>query len=146
MNALNFGVPILFGTGGNHNGYAGQGWSSTSDIDTTWSDGHVCALQFRIAALRQSALMILQASPFIVPGQVDEQEMTVYLNGLFVTYVRVTRTFTAMAVIDRDQLSTRANTISFVIPQAASPQALGLSTDERKLGMAFIRLELNNSP
>lgn len=144
MNSLNFGVPILFGNSGNHTAYAGQGWSSTSDADTTWNDGCVCTLQFRVAALRQSAQLVLQARPFIVPGQIDKQELTIYLNGLFVTYVRVAEAFTATAMIDRDQLSTRFNTVSFVMPHAASPQALGLSGDERKLGLAFVRLEMNS--
>lgn len=143
MQTLDPGQPITFGASGTCAAYAAEGWSLDADRETTWTNGYVAVLRFRLAMLRQDLRLTVNAHPFVVPEKLAEQEALVFLNGGFVAYMRHARSFTQALAIDRDALSARANTLSFVLPRATSPHALGLSADRRLLALAFQRVALS---
>jgi hypothetical protein len=134
--------PILFGDFGNHRLYGKTGWSASDDIDFTWTDGTTAVVSFRLSGMRRDAALTIAAFPYVVPGRWDDQEAFVYMNGLFLAYLREREGFQVSCLIDRDKFSTGTNTIAFALPRAISPSRLGLSGDVRMLGLAVSRLEL----
>jgi hypothetical protein len=146
LRLLESGQPISFGADGNFRDYAQLGWSLDSDAGTTWTDGHVSNLRFRAPLTRQLLVLRFSALPFLVRSVVEEQEAMIFLNGQWLSYFRTARPVDHACDVERDLLSSRSNVLSFVLPRATSPLQLGMSTDQRKLALAFKVLTLGPQP
>jgi hypothetical protein len=64
----------------------------------------------------------------------------VYFNGLFVHYRSIKTPVELTFTISPDLVNTRANQVSFALPNATSPKDLRLGNDVRALGLAFVSL------
>lgn len=114
----------------------GQSWTTASTVGFSFAtDGLVADpnLKLRIAA-----------SPFLHEGLIAEQQFYAYINGLFVGFEKLTTHQTMEFFIPRGAISARGCRATFVIPTAASPKALGISADIRKLGLAISSIALVN--
>jgi hypothetical protein len=81
--------------------------------------------------------------PFLAPGRLDQQRVTVTLNGRPLTnwILRDSNPLTYSVSVPRDLLA-KKNVLRFELPDARSPKELGISTDARRLGIAVERIEL----
>jgi hypothetical protein len=88
---------------------------------------------------------------FVSP-QHPEQTIGVLVNGQFVAEWEFDRTFNRgirRAIISKEIADRQALEIVFQIPEAVSPAELGISSDERRLGLGLISLAIkpvNASP
>lgn len=129
-----------FGQNGLH--LQDEGWSSPESWGT-WSDGkHASLLPIPLREAVRNKELFLQADilPFIAkPGQT--QVVNVLANGRVVAnwlFAEANPHRTATAIIPRQAFADSNDlSLSFEIPEAASPVTYGLSSDTRKLGIGI---------
>jgi hypothetical protein len=117
------------------------GWSRGEE-SFRWSDQTEAALAFTMPE-DSSGTLVIRIVPFLAPGQVDAQRLEIFINDI----LRESLTLPTSAPVDvalevtREQLIER-NTVIFALPDATSPQSLGISDDQRSLGVQIHWLEL----
>lgn len=117
--------------------YVWYGWS-WGEGNFRWSDGKAAAIIFEIAGRREGSLAISLA-PFLPPGELDEQHVEILINDRLVESLVLKEAAARQYAfrISSNQFEER-NILTFKLPDAVSPEALGISADQRRLG---IRLE-----
>ncbi len=140
MTMLDFNTGINFGAKGNLNEYSPVGFSDVPDAVSRWSDASLARLTFRLPFLRHDAQFTIEVFPFLADGLIPQQDCWVYFNGLFVHYRSIKTPVELTFTISPDLVNTRANQVSFALPNATSPKDLRLGNDVRALGLAFVSL------
>ncbi|HLY44619.1 MAG TPA: hypothetical protein VKQ73_03495 [Stellaceae bacterium] len=140
MQVLSLESGIDFGAAGNLKDYSPIGFSPVPDDISTWSEASVAGLTFRLAPLRHDLRFSVEVFPFLADGQIAQQNCWVFLNGLFVHYQPVRAPIEIAFTVARDLLAQRIHRLSFALPDAAAPKALGLGDDLRLLGLSFVKL------
>jgi hypothetical protein len=141
VQVLDFNTGIDFGVTGNLKEFSPSGFSHKPDNVSTWSEKPFVELNFRVPALRRDLGITVQVFPFLPEGApITKQDCWVYVNGLMVHFCSVTAPSEIAFTVSREIVSPRANRLSFVLPNAASPSELNLGDDLRKLGLAFVKL------
>lgn len=145
MDTLGLNVPILFGANGNCRKFTVRGWSDPDNSVRTWTDGHVAELEFKTGLLKRDPLLRIEAVPFLAESMLLYQELSIFLNGLWLNYVRATNHIVLDTRIPRPYLNSQRNLLSFTMPRATCPKDEGWNEDERLLGFAFLKVELLDS-
>jgi hypothetical protein len=117
------------------------GWSP-AESQFRWSDGYEATLVFALQNPRDTVLTI-KAGAFVVPGH-SKQRVTVALNAAVVSHFEIANDTAGEFTIELPaKLLHGQNVLTFTLPDAASPEALGLSNDFRKLGLSLYWLKFN---
>ena len=141
MQVLDFNTGIDFGAKGNLKEFSPAGFSSDSDEVSTWSEKPFAELNFRVPPLRRDLKITIQVFPFLPDGgSVSHQDCWVHVNGLLVHFCSLDAPSEIEFTMSREILNPRANRLSFVLPDATSPNELKLGDDLRKLALAFVKL------
>ena len=120
-----------------------EGWS-TPEQGQVWSDGPSATLRFKIDQVPPGSSLLISASPHLV-GDIEEQRVVVYGNGLYITSVFLGRVgdflvrlppYIAVSVMMSGALD-----LSFAMPECRRPVG---TSDVRKLGIALHAVELRN--
>jgi hypothetical protein len=115
--------------------YVWYGWSA-SETQYRWTEGTQAALIFSIEKPRD-ILLTIKFVPFLVASQHQSQRVAILLNGKSIDDFTADnpspgeRTVTLPA-----NFLVQKNSLRFVLPDAVSPSSLGLSHDDRLLGLA----------
>lgn len=131
---LNYNDPISFGRGGSAQTLNCTG-VDFSEWGGSWTDAPVASLDIDLPYARQDVLLELDAEPFLVDRVLPAQKMFIYLGGLFIGFCTLRAHAIKSFRVPRANVSGRTNCLTLVIPTATSPQELGLSGDERQLGV-----------
>lgn len=122
--------------------YLWRGWSN-AEADARWSDSRHAAIIFSLPSAGASVLRI-EMLPFLVPGTLNEQHVTVFLNNqrLPSLLLREPGYRVYSIKLPRELLQT-GNVLSFEIQGAVSPLDLGIGVDNRELGIKvkWIKIE-----
>jgi hypothetical protein len=115
-----------------------SGWGELYD-DFYWSVDRFASILLPIDDLKSERLEIqLLLEPYIVSGQLESQSITIYANGL----MAYSDSLSQLRVIYLDLMSTVCSNgilkLDFSIPDAVSPFALGLSDDQRVIGIKIL--------
>jgi hypothetical protein len=141
VQLLDLATGIDFGARGNLREFSPVGFSPVPDEHSTWSEQIQAEVTFRLPPLRNDLHFTLEAQPFIAAAAgINVQECWIYLNGFFLGFQKLREKVEMSFDIAREQLALRGNRLSFVMPNAAAPAALGIGNDIRRLGLAFTRL------
>lgn len=140
MQVLNLDIGIDFGPDGNLHDFEPVGFSPDADAISTWSEAPVVELMFRLPPVRHDLRFAVEVFPYLANGRITQQNCWIYFNGLFVHFRPVREACELMFTVARDRYNPRANRLSFALPDATSPSALGIGQDLRQLGLSFIRL------
>lgn len=116
--------------------YLWYGWSPVGG-DFHWTEGEEAGLIFALDEVTDLR-MELTLGPFLAPGKLDSQRMNVFVNDRAV----------ASFVLDKPKLNTYSFTVSQTVldrknrlvldlPDAASPEYLGVGNDGRRLGITM---------
>jgi len=116
--------------------YLWYGWSPIGG-DFHWTEGEEAGLIFALDQVTDLR-MEMTLGPFLAPGKLDRQRMNVFVNDRAV----------ARFVLDDPKLNTysftvsqtvldRKNRIVLDLPDAASPEYLGVGNDARRLGITM---------
>ena len=142
MEMLTINAPILFGENGNYRRFTVRGWSDPDNPVRTWTDSPVAELEFKTGLLKRDPLLQIEAVPFLAEAALPFQELSIYLNGLWVNFVRANNHIVLDTRVPRTYLNSQRNLLSFAMPRATCPKDEGWNEDERWLGFAFLRIEL----
>lgn len=136
------GWRIYFNKGGGSEIYRGSGWSG-SEPDFTWSDGTVAKLILPIADNSATLSLHMKLGALVRPPELLVQDVAVYANHQKIADWQVTddQEFTAPIPAEVTKNAAELN-LELRIPNAASPQSLGLSYDGRLLGVRCYFVEL----
>ena len=141
MQIIDFNTGIDFGAKGNLKEFSPAGFSGDSDEVSTWSEKPFVELRFRVPPLRRDVRVTVQVFPFLPDGSaMKKQDCWVFCNGLLVHFCSIIAPSEIEFTMSREILNPRANRLSFVLPDAASPKDLNLGDDLRKLALAFVKL------
>lgn len=122
-----------------------HGWS-TPESWGTWSEGRQAQIVLRITPEARS--VVIDAMAFILP-QHPAQRVVVSLNGEQVLSARLTQAqgnhlqIPISAAIRQRLAVDDQVTIELQLPDAISPQQLGLNDDARVMGLGLQRLLVN---
>jgi hypothetical protein len=123
--------------------YLWSGWStSVREEPFRWSDGKEALMIFRLDEIRDLRLRI-KLFPFISKGKVEQQRIEFRLNErpLETLLIKEEGVNEYELRLPKNLLAEK-NLLVFGLPDAASPQALGLGIDTRQLGIGVFWLRL----
>jgi len=134
VGRVQFGAPAA-------DAFTWYGWS-WGENSFRWSDGKEAAVAFGLNEARDSNLAI-RLGAFVVKEKLDEQRVQIFLNGSPLQALTINEEPAREYVypLNRELLRNR-NTLVFKLPDAASPESLGLSADQRRLAIRIEWIEL----
>lgn len=137
------GTIVSFKEKGNSLAYQDEGWSWPEPWGT-WSDGERATLNFHFGKAPDRALKLEVMARGLVHRSHPETRVNVIVNGnRQASWVLASCRFTKLATkIPAEQLSNGSCLITFEITSPVSPAKLGLSADQRNLGIGIARLVL----
>jgi len=101
----------------------------------SWTNAQVAEMDIQLPFARQDVVLQIEASPFIVPDLVNAQQIFIFLGGLFSGFCSLTAYSSVSFPVNRSFVSGRTARMSLVLPNAVSPMTIGISEDERILGI-----------
>lgn len=122
------------------------GWSGREEQEHfRWTDGREAALLFSLDEVTDTVLE-MKIGAFLPDGKLSEQILEIRLNGRPVeTLVLKEGTATEHKLLLPKSVLGKNNFMTLVMPNANSPQALGLSDDPRQLAIAMYWMQLQPS-
>ncbi len=138
-----WGDVIEFGMEGNADPFTGRGWAAPLS-NGQWSDGDRAHLTLQVPAPGEDVDFLLAMRPFLVPGKLERQRVRILVNGsqLITLDVNEPQAKLYKLTIPGQMLETSEVDLTFVLPDAAIREELGVSGDKRKLGISVISVVL----
>lgn len=131
---------IEFGRDGNSRPYQVSGWGAGLSDAITWAMGPEAVLKIPIERPRGSVVLEAKVKAFLAEGSVESQRVQISVGGRqagewFVTkrgFHEQTLVFPAGLIAEDGETE-----LSFRFPDATAPAEVGVSGDDRVLGLAF---------
>lgn len=128
------------GRGGNLEQFSLFGFN-TPEGAFAWTNLPHAALQFSSLPATRDVLLSIEAEPFVALNRVKSQPMELTVNGRLMGSYDIDRHQTIRVRIPVDVWNLQpVVTLALSLPNAISPQQLGLTTDPRLLGWAVYRM------
>jgi hypothetical protein len=126
--------------------YLWYGWSG-AEPRLRWSDLDEAAMVFALNRVDDDVSLRMKVSPFVPRGVHEQQRLNLELNGQRVQSLVLNeeRPYDISLTLPKNLLR-RQNVLTFGLPDAASPESLKLSIDQRPLGIAIEWMEFRLSP
>ena len=134
---------IKFGVGAGSERFRGEGWSYTEQ-QFTWTIGQSAKLVFSIPGSDQSPTLHVRLAAFTKVPEVPWQPVEVYVSGQKLADWTVSadaEEFTAVIPVELVK-SPGELKVELKTPKAISPKSMGLSADERLLGVCCYELSI----
>ena len=141
-----YGELVDFTVGANSEPLKVTGWSG-AEKDFTWTEGNVATLAARIEPTEDPITFRFKAAGMIKEPDLPFQPVEVYMNNEKVADLQIGHTSEYRVAIP-PALTKRGGllTITFRLPKAASPEALGFGpSDKRILGIRMFNFDLSPS-
>lgn len=140
---LQYNEAITFGKSGSFAQLSPIGFDLSEAGPLSWTVQQSCEFQASLSIPRQDIAFFINATPFQVPNSASAQSLFIYVNGLFQGF----HTFRGSSVVEipirRHAITSRSTRIQFVLPNAVSPNSLGISGDLRELGLAITEMRFD---
>ncbi len=112
----------------------------------SWTQGKSARLEIPLPAGLRTISFTAQIKPFLYPPALASQSLWIMANGQAVqSWVLDQAKFTGISwLITQEILSLDSEklTLTWLLPNAVSPQAIGAGDDLRVLGLAVLRLDI----
>jgi hypothetical protein len=124
--------------------YLWYGWSG-AEPRLRWSEADEAAMVFALNRIDDVSLSI-RLMPFVPRGVYQQQRFNVDLNGqrIHASVLDEERPYDISLTLPKNLLR-RENVLTFGLPDAASPESLNISIDQRPLGVAVEWMEFRLS-
>lgn len=121
--------------------YLWYGWS-VNEPEFRWTSAREAAIVFGLDEISDAELL-MKASPLIVVNKLDQQRVNIRLNNQPLTTLTLTQPIAQefSVPLPKQMLRTK-NSLIFELPDARTPQSLGLNRDPRKLALAVFWMEV----
>jgi hypothetical protein len=136
-----YGTKLTFDAAGNAGPFKLGGWNA-AETEGTWTEGNIASLAFTIPPSDGQIIFKATLSGFVKPPELASQPVDVLLNGKPVAHWELAVKGLVQMAIPPEYVRDGELRIDFKLPRAASPKSLGVSVDERLLGICFYDLEL----
>ena|GEM_PF-464408 len=137
---------IKFGIKGNYKDYQSLGWS-WPEKGFTWTDGKIASLIIPVKPPKSDVVLLkAQVTPFILPGRVERQNVSIYVNGEALGKWKVNKEGEYRVFIPKNVIKNCQLKILFKLPDAAFLKESGDSRNPRMLGLAFKSITLLEQP
>lgn len=144
MNLYSFdykiGSIINFGANGNSGLITDVGWSAIEE-KATWTEGKEAKLVFNLNEPPKDLVLSMKMAP-LLGGNLKVQNLIVSVNNHKIKKVEIKSDDTYQFTIPKEFFNNQLE-ISLSLPDATSPQKLGLNEDKRVLGLYVESLTLN---
>jgi len=144
--AINRYVPdsiVHFGIGGNEEKYLTQGWSYPEE-GFRWTNGRTAVFECYLPRPKTDLILKMTITPFLGNDHRKCQRISILMNDHKLEDVlHVSHTLNLDIKIPYDYFEEEVQRITFDIPDAISPNDLGISADGRTLGIAVRMLSMN---
>lgn len=139
------GEKLLFGSSGGAAKFLGRGWDEHASKEGHWSVEYAAEVLFQLSSPPQSELTLeIEILPYVLAPSLTSQSVEIYINGLWVAFLKARSAMTGTATIRPEMIRVRgANILSFVFPDATSALELGVGNDTRPFGFNFRSLRLS---
>jgi hypothetical protein len=135
----NFPQHLIFGIGGNAGDHQLFGWNHPEDR-FTWTEGREAIIEIPPARSPGDYFLNVRLAP-LLSATVPRQRVRVYLGSICVAHWTVVIPGHYFALVPACVLDSPQQ-LTFYLPDAASPAALGLGTDDRELALQFFEFNL----
>lgn len=142
-----WGTELSFGSQGTAKSFLDGGWSMARTGGITWTEGNEAGLSVPLPPTAGPVMMRAKLRPLLAPGKLDQQRVTVTVNGRELENWNLTenRFQSLELLIPADALSGDTGMrLRFLLPDAAAPATLGTGKDRRKLALAFMSLRFED--
>ena len=140
-----YNTKISFAEGGNAVRYQVFGWSH-AEAEGTWTDGKSAKLAFTVPPSTQDVVFKATMSGFTKAPELPSQSVDVFINGQQTTHWEIAVKGLVQLLIPASAVQDGRLELEFKLAKAASPASLGISADQRQLGLRFYDLELAGPP
>ena len=143
-DGYNLGRTLTFVQGENSLTYSGSGWA-VQEAEHRWSNAKEAHLRFYLKEYDGRDLMLrFYGFPYLGGGKISKQDIGVFVNGQKVADWEINNKNWYEARIQSSLVSPdKYVNIALKISHPMSPLELGISKDNRKLGITLMKLELN---
>ena len=140
--SLAIGSVLHFGKNGNTDAHVRSGWGQP-EPEHQWTDGHEAELAFEIPITKHDLILSFAVEP-LIGGKTESQHVQAEWNGVLVGEWSIRKPGTYATIVwTRHLQASPIVLLRFILPDAFSPAAVGLSPDPRKLGLCFRELRLS---
>ncbi len=143
-----WGEKITFGNQGNSRPYQNGGWTTPATPLVTWTQGANASLAVDFSEINGPVTMRVKIKPLVSPGKLDHQQVRVFVGPENVGewLVSFNNFHTIELVIPGGLFNPSGKTdIKFALPDAKTPQSLGIGTDLRVVSLAFMSIEFERT-
>ena len=144
ISKYKIGQKITFGTLGTSHAFQAKGWrgGAIGGNGITWTTAEAAELNLKIEPNHGPLLLQMHLKPFIAPGKLDAQNVSLFVNNKFIKKWALSELRFQKIEAELGELKTEIVNIKFSIPNATAPSDIGVSGDRRKLGIAVAELIL----
>ena len=141
-----YGDEIHFSRNGTSDRFKLDGWSYPEE-KSTWTDGKNASLNIITDDTDSNLILIIRATPYLSKGALEKQRVNISANDHPLgEWVFNKPGFQEKSIIiPHEVLNEGMQYITFDLPDAISPQSLGLSEDSRVLALAVQSIVISNS-
>jgi hypothetical protein len=141
---LDFGLAVSAERAKPAQDYLWYGWSG-AEQRSRWTERGTAALTFSLSKV-SDAVLHLRMAPFLAAGKLESQRVEVELNDQPVTSLSLSNgAFAEYEIILPLSAMREQNVLTFRLPDATSPQSLGVSEDTRLLGISVQRATISQN-
>ena len=131
---------ITFGVDGNDALYIHSGFSGP-ERGFRWTEGHEAVFRFKAEKMTSRRYYVsFDIYPFLYGDRLSSQRVEVYANGLKLADWVINQPVDKVLLLPKNTSGGDYN-LSFKLPDAASPKAVGLNEDVRVLGLGFRKIQ-----
>jgi len=145
--SYNLGTVIRYGTESMVQMYQGTGWSNPEE-SFVWTEGNESSISIPIERFNFNVFLKVKLLPFIVPGKLNVQIVDIYANGKKIGQWELSiQEWQEKSVLIPQEIVKGKNVLDiiFKLPNANSPLNMGVSDDNRDLGIAVKEFVLEKS-
>lgn len=141
---VDYGALVDFTIGANSEALKVSGWSAAEE-NFTWTEGPVATLAARLTPTEEPITFRFKAAGMIKEPELPFQPVEIYINNEKVADLQIGHTAEYRVVVP-PSITAKGGlaTITFRIPKAVSPEALGLGTNDRRvLGLRMFNFDFS---
>jgi len=125
--------------------YLWYGWSAAEGT-SRWTEADEAGLVFEADTV-QDLLCKMELHAFVTPKEHPQQRLSIKLNGQMIqNFSFKDNQAREISFLLPAGILQKRNTLQFLLPDATSPKSIGLSDDDRQLGIAVHWIQLSLQP
>jgi hypothetical protein len=145
ISPYEWGSPIQFGRDGSSRQYQVSGWSFPED-GFTWTSGGESTIRIPVENVPESVSFTIQGRAFTGPGLSGQRAFLTINNNTLAEPILMNGSISRVSIpVPAGYVKNGDNELSLRLPDATSPKNLGMSPDDRLLGLGVFNITLSSN-